>query len=154
MLVGAEVNLQICGRLQAGKVVRRARSNDGKVTGTSNPNPILTQECMKSSFQMGPAAEYSANVIAENMFAQCDPDGNQFRLMDKIVDFKSDSSSAVKFADRFVTVNGWQYHRKSTAGWSLCIQWKDSLTSWEKLADLKESYPVEASRQVCQSTGH
>jgi hypothetical protein len=142
--VGAEVNLQIGGRFQAGRVVRRARSNDSEVTGVSNPNPILDTRTYKVEFPDGTAAEYSANLIAENMFAQCDPDGNQFRLMDEIVDFKSDSS-AVKFADRFVTVNGRQYHRKSTAGWSLCIQWKDGSTSWEKLANLKESYPVEVA---------
>jgi hypothetical protein len=60
-------------------------------------------------FPDGMAMEYLANVIAENMFAQCDPDGNQFRMMDEIEDFKSDSST-VKFADRFVNVNGRQYH--------------------------------------------
>ena len=32
--------------------------------------------------------------------------------------------------------------RRSTAGWQLCVQWRDGSTSWEKLADLKESHPV------------
>ena len=27
----------------------------------------------------------------------------------------------------------------------LCVQWKDRSTSWERLADLKESYPVEVA---------
>lgn len=127
-----------------GKVRRRARDDDGELTGTSNSNPILDTRTYEVEFDDGSSAEYSANIIAENMFAQCDPDGNQFRLMDEIVDYKSDDK-AVKFADRFVTVNGRQYHRKSTAGWNLCISWKDGSTSWEKLSDLKESYPVEVA---------
>jgi phosphoribosylformimino-5-aminoimidazole carboxamide ribonucleotide (ProFAR) isomerase len=29
--------------------------------------------------------------------------------------------------------------RKTTKGWPLCVEWKDGTTSWEHLADLKES---------------
>jgi len=36
-----------------------------------------------------------------------------------------------------------QYHKKTTAGWKLCVQWKRGHTSWETLADLKEAYPVQ-----------
>jgi hypothetical protein len=35
--------------------------------------------------------------------------------------------------------------KKTTKGWQLCIQWKDGTTSWERLADLKESNPVETA---------
>ena len=31
----------------------------------------------------------------------------------------------------------------TTKGWMLCVQWKDKPTAWEKLSDMKESYPVE-----------
>jgi hypothetical protein len=116
--VGAEVNLQYGSKVQAGRVKRRARDAEGGLHGTANINPILDTRTYEVEFQDGSAAEYSANVIAENMFAQCDPERNQFRLLDELVDYKSDSN-AVQFADRFVTVNGQQYHRKSTAWWSL-----------------------------------
>ena len=46
-------------------------------------------------------------------------------------------------ADAFVTVNGRQHEKKTTQGWSLCVEWKDGSTSWEKLSMLKESNPVE-----------
>jgi hypothetical protein len=36
--------------------------------------------------------------------------------------------------------------KKTTKGWQLCIQWKDGTTSPERLADLKEHYPVEAAK--------
>jgi hypothetical protein len=32
-----------------------------------------------------------------------------------------------------------------TKGWKLCVKWKDGTTSWERLADLKESYPMEVA---------
>ena len=91
--------------------------------------------------------EYSANVIAENMFAMCDTEGNQQLLFDSITGHWSDGH-AVKFADRFVVVNGQQHVRKTTKGWYLCVAWKDGSTSWERLADLKESYPIQIAEYV------
>jgi hypothetical protein len=35
--------------------------------------------------------------------------------------------------------------RKTTKGWHLCVEWKYGTTSWEHLADLKESNPVEVA---------
>jgi ribosomal protein L31E len=38
------------------------------------------------------------------------------------------------------------HFRKSTRGWKLlCVEWRDGSTSWESLADLKESNPVEVA---------
>ena len=47
--------------------------------------------------------------------------------------------------DQIIVVNGRHSKHKSTAGWDLCIQWKDGSTSWEKLSALKEAYPVETA---------
>ena len=44
-----------------------------------------------------------------------------------------------------VTGNGKSYKQKTTRGWQLCIEWKDKSTSWERLSDMKESYPVEVA---------
>jgi hypothetical protein len=35
--------------------------------------------------------------------------------------------------------------RNTTIGWNLCVEWKDGTTSWEGLADLKESNPMEVA---------
>jgi hypothetical protein len=46
-------------------------------------------------------------------------------------------------ADMYVQ-HGLNCHiRKTTKGWKLCVKWKDGSTSWERLADLKESNPME-----------
>ena len=152
--VGAEVTLPLGGTMRAGKVKRRARDASGALFGTSNTNPILDTRTYQVEFLDGDVAEYSANVIAENMFAQCDSQGNQHLLIEAIVDHRRDDS-AVRFADRFVVVNGRQHYRKTTVGWKLCMRWKDGSTTWERLADLKESYPVDvAEYAVAQGIDH
>jgi hypothetical protein len=43
----------------------------------------------------------------------------------------------------------------STIGWQVCCQWKDGSTSWEALANLKESHPLEtAEYAVTQGIDH
>ena len=88
--------------------------------------------------------EYTANLIADNMYAQCNPDGEQYLILDAIIDHKK-NSHAVDKADAFINSNGAQKRKKTTRGWSLCIKWKDGTTSWESLANLKESYPVQVA---------
>jgi hypothetical protein len=95
----------------------------------------------------GAEAKYSANVIAENMWAQCDIDGKEYQLLDAIIDHKLDGH-AVHRADSLVIVNGRKHMKKTTKGWQLCIQWKDGTTSLERLTALKESNPIEAAEYV------
>jgi hypothetical protein len=35
--------------------------------------------------------------------------------------------------------------KRSTIGGQVCCQWKDGSTSWENLADLKESHPLKTA---------
>ena len=75
-------------------------------------------------------------------------------LLDSIVDHKSDET-AVKHADKYVTVRGKQHVRKTTKGWKLCVKWKDESTTWEQLSDLKESFPLQvAEYATAQSIDH
>ena len=64
--------------------------------------------------------------------------------MEAIVDFKKDAATAVPIDDKYlVTRTGLRKLRKSTQGWSFLVWWKDGAESWVKLAELKDSYPVE-----------
>ncbi len=87
----------------------------------------------------------SSNLIAEAMYAQCDPDGNQYVLLDSIIDHKRLDSAIRPVDQTFVRPNGWTYLRRRTVGWQSCCQWQDGSTSWESLADLKESHPIETA---------
>ena len=109
--------------------------------------PILYTRLYEVEFIDGRMAEFSANAIAEHMYAQCDPDGNQYLLLDAITDHQKDSS-AVLNVDQYITINGRQHHRKTMIGWKLCVLWKDGTSTWERLADLKESYPIDVSKYV------
>ena len=79
------------------------------------------------------------------MYAQCDPDGNQYVLLDAIVDYRRDPDVAVHRNDQVKIINGKKVVSCSTRGWELCCEWKDGSTSWQKLSDLKESHPLQVA---------
>ena len=142
--VGATVKLPIGDKFVAGKVRSRKRELDGSVKGRANPNPILDTRTYEVEFPDGQVTEYTANVIAESMYAQCDVEGNEFLLLDSIVDHHKDGD-AVKMQDAYIQHGSNRKLRQTTKGWKLCVEWKDGSTSWERLADLKESYPIEVA---------
>ena len=67
--VGAEVNLSFGGTMRSGSVKRRSRDAKGESFGTRNLNPILDTCLYKVESPDGDAAEFTANLIAENMFS-------------------------------------------------------------------------------------
>ena len=124
---------------------KRARDNDENVIGRSNEKPILDTRGYIVEFEDGEQAELAANTIAQSMYYQCDPDGNQYVMFDSIVDFRR-STTALCYSDQKVLkADGRSFMRRTTAGWHLCVQWKDGSTLWEKLSDLKDSHPDECA---------
>ena len=75
---------------------------DGKPLGTAHDNPILDTRQYIVQFKDGDEAELAANVIATNMYAQCDPDGNQYILLDSLIDFRR-STTALCYDDQKIT---------------------------------------------------
>jgi hypothetical protein len=96
-------------------------------------------------FEDGAPDVYSANMIAENMYAQVDNEGKTFALMSEIVDHKSDAR-AMKVADgTFVDRQGRQRPRVIRQGWRFLVEWKDGTTTWVPLKDIKELFPIEVA---------
>jgi hypothetical protein len=87
------------------------------------------------------------------MYAQCDEEGNQFIMLQDIVGHKTDGH-AVERADMYIKVGSNRQIRKTTKGWHLCVEWKDGTTSCERLADLKESNPVEVAEYAATKNLH
>jgi len=139
--IGVTVDVTHRGELKSARVKERARDEDGRLVGEAHSNPFLDTRKYVVEFPDGEVTEYTANLISEGMLSQCDASGYDVKLMEAIIDHKKDGN-AVEDADRYVYNRGRRYHKKTTAGWKLCVQWKGGLTSWIKLADLKESYPV------------
>jgi hypothetical protein len=142
--ITSQVLLPKGDEFQLGTVIKRTTDADGKPVGKSDENPILDTRVWDVEFGDGQVLEYASNIIAENLYSQVDNEGCRVVLMDSIVDHKKEPSATSK-DDEFVVVNGKQCRRKTTKGWKLCVQWKDGSTSWEPLAKLKESNPVEVA---------
>jgi hypothetical protein len=149
--VGAHVRVPIGDEIRSGKVVRRKRELDGTVRGRANANSMLDTRTNEIEFLVGRSDEYTVNVIAENMYAQCDIEGRQYNLMEGIVDHKNDGH-AVELADMYIKHGSNNKVRKTAKGWNLCVEWKYGTTSWERLVDLKESNPVEVSEYAAENS--
>ena len=144
-LISAEIMLPRGGTMARGRVLSRKRDRDGNPTGRAHENPILDTRSYIVEFDDGHQTELTANLIAESLYSQCDPDGNQYVLLSSIVDHRR-LDSAIKLADqKVVRADGRTYLKRSTVGWQLCCQWKDGSSSWENLVDLKESHPIETA---------
>jgi hypothetical protein len=105
---------------------------------------MLDTRTYEIEFPDGRNDEYTANVIAENMYAQCDIEGRQYNLLEGIVDHKKDFY-AFKPADTYIKHGRNKKVRKTTKGCHLCVECNDGTTSWELPTDIKENNPVEVA---------
>ena len=105
-------------------------------------------------FKGGKVTKVTAVIIAGSMYIQWDTDGNEYLLLDVLVNYQNDNK-AISLTEQQITVWDRPVTWKTTAGWQICCQWKDGSTSWEKLSELKESHPVwTAEFAVVQGIDH
>lgn len=112
-------------------------------------NPILDTFHYDFEFSEGEITILIAFVIAKAMYAQHIREGNEYQLLEELVDVKY-MDKAVTLDIQQITVKGSMHYYESTKGWFICCRWKDSSTLWEKLSDLKESQPVQVAEFVIQ----
>jgi hypothetical protein len=103
--ISAEVLLPLGGVLRRGKVISCKRNADGNTVGRAHDRPILDTRTYDVKFNNGTIVELTANKIAECMYAQCDPGGNQYVLLDCIVEFDK-LSTAISLADQNIVMKG------------------------------------------------
>lgn len=147
--VGVNISLPRGDRMAVGRVAKRKRDDDDNPVGRANANPILDTREYVVEFEDGEVTELTANVIAQSMYAECDPDGNMYVLLDNIIDYRK-TDAAISLQDQKFVTNGKPALRRSTKGWQLCCEWKDGSTSWQNLSDLKESHPVHVANFAVQ----
>ena len=96
-------------------------------------------------FPDGEIKKYSANIIAENRYAEVYAEGFFHSLLDSILDFKKDENAADK-GEMYVTTNSGQRHVcKTTASWKLLVIRKNGTDQWTPLSVMNNSNPVEVS---------
>ena len=83
------------------RVKKRKIDDDGIPVGVANDNPLLDNRVYVVEWLDGHTEELMANVIAENLFAQVDDEGNRFVLLDDIVDHRK-SADALSGDDGFI----------------------------------------------------
>jgi hypothetical protein len=148
VLINAEVLLDHGDSAALARVIRQTVDSDGNVIGLWDSNPILNTLVYECEFNDGTIKEYSANVIASNIYEEGDADGFSSSMLYQIIDHKS-SGEAVKLEDKYITTRtGTRRLRETTVGWSFLIRWGDESTQWVDLKVLKESNPVQGGEYV------
>lgn len=141
--IGAEFLVNDNGDTVAAKVTKRARDNDGNPIGKKHTNPLLDTREYECTLGDGTVFRYTANVIAENLFAQCDDEGRRHAVLSEITNHRR-NKSAIHIANGFITTKrGIRVPKTTTKGWQLLCQWKDGTSDWVDLKDLKDSNPLE-----------
>ncbi len=140
------------GEVEFARVVKRMRDKDGLPLGTANDNPILDSRVYEVEFPDGHKASLAANVKAENLFAQVDPEENCLALFDDVIVYRTNGKQ-VEMDDGFVTTpTGTKRKKETTVGWEMLLQWKDGSTTWVPLKDAKETYPLQIA-EFATATG-
>ncbi|GAX20073.1 hypothetical protein FisN_1Lu447, partial [Fistulifera solaris] len=144
--INSEIQLLVGGELRHGVVKRRVKNDDGIPIGSANENPILDTRYYEVEFPDGTVDSYSANIIAENLYAQIDDEGRMFAVLSEIVDHRKNGHAVSKENGFLPDGTGSNPSRKiTTRGWELLCEWKDGSSDWVRLSDIKESHPVQVA---------
>ena len=86
VLVNTEVILPHQDKQHHAVVIGRHQRKDGTRIGNRDENPMLNTAVYDVRFPDGAVKQYSANIIAENLYAQVDMDGHASLVLESIVD--------------------------------------------------------------------
>ena len=124
----AKILLPRGNQMTRSHVVVRSQDTNGNVIGRFHINPILELRTYQVEFAGGKFRELTANIIAESIYSQCNEEGNEYLLLDVLVDYQK-NNNAISLSDQQITVQGRQVIHKTTAVCQICCKWKDDSTS-------------------------
>ena len=140
----AEIITDRGGDILRGTVKSRKRDQDGKPVGSSNPNPLLDSRKYLVCFEDGTEETYTANLIAEWLYLQIDDGERRLQAMQEIIHHKK-NDSALRYDEAYYSTKTGLKPKRTTKGWRLLFEWKDGSSTWVRLADLKDAYPVQVA---------
>jgi len=114
--LGAELLVPSGDNFIVSRVIKRVRDEDGNPVGQRNNNPILDTRRYEVQFGDGSMIEYTANLVAENLLAQSNPEGRRHMIFKEIVDHRSGDSAIKKEEGFTVSFNGNVHPKKTTRG--------------------------------------
>ena len=100
---------------------------NGRAVSTAHKQPVIDTCIYEVHFQDGRTKELAANTIAEVLYAQCDPDKNQYVMLDAIVVYRKNPDVAISWNNQVKIINSKKVVSFSTRGWELCCEWKDAV---------------------------
>ena len=136
---------------EAARVTKRLKGPDGNPIGVANNNPILDTRLYEVEYQDGHRAAFSANLIAENILSQVDHDGHRQMMMAEIIGHRTDGNEIKEGKDKVRSSNGNIRQLETTKGWEINLKWHDGTTTWSKMKDVKDSYPVQLAEYAAEN---
>ena len=101
-----------------GHVVTQRHDFDGNIIEWAHMYPILDSGMYQVEFAGDEVTELMANFIAESMYAQCNADGNEYLLLEVLVDYGKENK-AISLSDQQTTIQGRPITHKTTVGWQI-----------------------------------
>ncbi|KAL7480720.1 hypothetical protein ACHAW6_006385 [Cyclotella cf. meneghiniana] len=95
--------------------------------GTAHKQPAMDTRVYEVYFLDGCTKELTANTITEALYAQCDPDVNQYVTLDVIVGYRKNPNVAISWNNQVKIINGKKVVSRPTHGWEQCCEWKDGI---------------------------
>ena len=130
--------------IMSGTVTSRVTDSLERSIGRYNEIPILDTRVYEVTFPDGISKEYSANIIAGNIYIQVNSVVNYSKAIHMIIDHMRDDS----------ILNNMKENKKyTTKGWNFYVKWKESTSTWIPLKDMKESSPVETTEYCFFKSG-
>ena len=151
-VIGAEIILWngSADNVIHGTVLKQARDNLGQPKGTRTT--ISTNDNWLYIVRMsnGTEQELQHNIIAQNLFSQCDSEGRQYQILEDISDVHHNKSALDKGDPnaKITSKNGNVHLKKMTKGWEFLCTWKDQTQDWVPLKEMIASHPLETAEFV------
>ena len=97
--IHASLLLDVGGEKLQGRVIKRVKDIDGNRKGKAHPNPLFDTRAYLVEFRDGSVAEYTANIITENIYSQVDEEGQSFAILNEISGHRKIPGTALEGED-------------------------------------------------------
>jgi hypothetical protein len=131
-----------------GRVIKRAKGEDGQPLGTRNANPILDTRMYTVQLSDGSHRELSANIIAENLYSQVNEQGHQQLIFWEIIGHRTNE----EYTNEMPIKTGSNFHLpKTTKGWEIQVSFCNKSTAWLPMNKVRMSNPIELAEYAVMS---
>jgi hypothetical protein len=144
--IGAKLMFDFLGDdIARGQVIK---GEDGQPIGKRNINPILDSRMYTVHLSDGSHHKLSANIIAENLYAQVNEQGHQQLIFWEIIGHQTNSEYTNDIPIKTVSY----FHiPKTTKVWEIQVVFRDKSTAWLPMNEVRMSNPIELAEYARMS---